>query len=511
MHLEPHQLNALISKFHNKEIKPDIGLNRVSNPDVALNQNTYVVSTRKSKSKSKSKSKKTSSSSSSSSSSSPPQDVQWSIRDLENTTQQPEQLGLPYDEFVHLVFVDRRNNLPNVNHRVQYLPNLNQGETVEKLLALPQRSLEGRRIVDRVKIKVRNKIIEKRGSSLRKVFRSFDTDKDGQVDLQEMEEHIAKLLGTTVTPVEIGMLLMDLDKDGDGTINIREFSNLLGNETVEYGIGLRGVNAAGSRRRKEDSDGDGDGDGKADGRNSSGRHHSARNVRNVRNAHNANNNRRRPSSAPLGNRTQNKNSSTNELTHGPSGASPSKKNLKADRGALRRNQSKEYCLPPKGNVKEMIFPFKELYKTKKIPTKRQHTPYCDTSELIATSRQRQMAAPGESIRRANSLGQLNRPESSGGGGGGGGGGGNATIRSAVGFSFNHQDRTRKSDRFCAKLSRVRKNQDRIESNVVAPSRFEATQKGEQRVQHLIRQRVVYYSKLQERFERDRAMQLAAGV
>ena len=131
----------------------------------------------------------------------------------------------------------------------------------------------------------------------------------------------------------------------------------------------------------------------------------------------------------------------------------------------------------------MIFPFKELYKTKKIPTKRQHTPYCDTSELIATSRQRQMAAPGESIRRT----------------------------SAVGFSFNHQDRARKSDRFCAKLSRVRKNQDRIENNVVAPSRFEATQKGEQRVQHLIRQRVVYYSKLQERFERDRAMQLAAGV
>ena len=53
MHLEPHQLNALISKFHNKKIKPDIGLNRVSNPDVALNQNTYVVSTRKSNSKRK--------------------------------------------------------------------------------------------------------------------------------------------------------------------------------------------------------------------------------------------------------------------------------------------------------------------------------------------------------------------------------------------------------------------------------------------------------------------------
>ena len=71
------------------------------------------------------------------------------------------------------------------------------------------------------------------------------------------------------------------------------------------------------------------------------------------------------------------------LLHKPSGHSPSRRDLKADRGAARRRQMKEHCLPPRGNVRELTFPFKELYKLKVVPTKRQHTPYHDTTELIA--------------------------------------------------------------------------------------------------------------------------------
>jgi len=406
--------------------------------------------------------------------------------------------GLPYDEFVKLVFVDFKDNtndskLGERATRIQFLKNRNEGKTVENLRRLPSRSLKSRKIIDRVKQTVRHKIIERRGSSLSQVFRSFDINKDGQVSLAEMEEQIHKLLGNTVTSIEIEMLLTDLDVDGDGTINLREFSNLLGDKelggkgtsiTTQVNRNIQRPSTARSSRRITESTRT---DESTSGRRTSRSSHERLVVTsNEKDGHGV-----RPSSAPMG----------GKLRHRPTGTSPSRQDLKADRGAARRNQSKMYCLPPRGNVRELTFPFKELYTQKKIPSKWAHTPYHDTSELIVTARQKMMTAGQESIGRA-SLAVSSKDGSSRR---------RANIRSAVGFNFNHQDRERHTSVHEAKLSRLRKYNDRIENNVVEPSRFAATEKSNKRVHTLIRQRLDYYGKLQARFERDRAMQLAAGV
>ena len=487
MHLNPYQLNALIAQFHSKEMKPNLKGNNfclAQKVVTGTNQTSVVHPTSKRKSRGNS-------GTALGKGQHADEQVQWSVRDAAPTE---KDRGLPYDEFVQLVFVDglcvinnSNSNSSGGNRRIQYLQNLNNGNTVETLKQLPQRSLEGRRIIDRVKEKVRNKIIERRGSSLRQVFRSFDTDKDGQVSLHEMEEQIAMLLGSTVTPVEIGMLLLDLDKDGDGTINLREFSNLLGDQK----LGGKGTSVASRVERNTREQGSGRGSGRGGSRGTStlpavdqhGREESLLTSSRSSSTHSRTHNglqngsssssHLRPSSAPFAGTAGNR----NRLPRAASGSSPSRTDLKADRGAVRRGQSKEYCLPPKGNIREMTFPFKELYRTKKVPTKRQHTPICDTSELISTSRRRQ----------------------------------HAVKETSVGFSFNHKDRARKASLHQTRMQRVRNNQARMEDQVVGPIRFEEKQKGDQRVQHLIRQRVDYYSKLQQRFERDRAMQLAAGV
>ena len=145
------------------------------------------------------------------------------------------------------------------------------------------------------------------------------------------------------------------------------------------------------------------------------------------------------------------------------------------------------------------------YKTKTIPSKFTYTPTYDTSELIVTARQRQMTSSGESIGRANGIAtnrsnRSNRKQRN-----------FTSIRSAVGFNFNHEDRQKLKSLNDAKLSRLHKYNDRIETNVVRPTRFAEIEQSDQRVHHLIRQRVDYYTKLQSRFQRDRAMQLAAGV
>ena len=173
--------------------------------------------------------------------------------------------------------------------------------------------------------------------------------------------------------------------------------------------------------------------------------------------------------------------------------------------------AKKHCLPPKGGVRELTFAFNELYRQKKVPSKRDHTPHHDTSELIATSRQRRRTAMDESIGRHHPLKKMS--------GGGDGTSSRRTrtnppaknMRDSVGFNFNHVDRERRFNIHEAKLSQVRKNSERIERNVVGPCRFKEIQKSDMRTAALIRQRVSYYGKLQQRFERDRAMQLAAGV
>ena len=148
--------------------------------------------------------------------------------------------------------------------------------------------------------------------------------------------------------------------------------------------------------------------------------------------------------------------------------------------------AKAHCLPPKDNIRELTFPFKELYATKKVPTKREHTPVHDTTGLIGdnTARLRGRRGKGTGMRLSASM---------------------------SGFSFNHEDRQRRRRLQETKLDLKRTNAARIERNVLAPRRFAEETRSDRRVQSLIEQRLVYYGKLQHRFERDRAMQLAAGV
>ena len=85
------------------------------------------------------------------------------------------------------------------------------------------------------------------------------------------------------------------------------------------------------------------------------------------------------------------------------------------------------------------------------------------------------------------------------------------LGTALGESFSHEDKWRREQFHEAALSRRRRNNERIEANVLRPQRFEHEQQADRRVKSIIKQRLVYLSKLQNRFERDRAMQLAAGV
>jgi Ca2+-binding EF-hand superfamily protein len=443
--------------------------------------------------------------------------VEWTVRDGRSKPAS----GLPYDDFCNMIFVDplasssdplSRNQAQQQSGqtRIQFLQ-AQTGNTVERLKALPARSLAASRIIDDVKRKVRRKIVEKRGGSLRKVFRSFDMDKDGQIDLQEMEEQISKLLGPDqVTPTEVRLLLQDLDADGDGTINIREFSSLLGDKSLggegtsfvpREGHGHWGRGAVKERRvrankaemrkgyaRRPQTAGAGGASARSRSlapsslsSSSSSSSFSSSPVSTPAFSQSA----RRPSSAP---RHQ-----TNHLASSKRrGESPSKVDLKADRSAARKDAAKGHCLPPKGNIRELTFPFKDLYATKRAPSKRDHTPIHDTTGLIGDNTA-QWRRGRERECRGGAAGRMR------------------LSASMSGFSFNHQDRQRRQRLQSTKLDLKRSNAARIERNVLAPRRFEEEARSDRRVQSLIEQRLVYFGKLQHRFERDRAMQLAAGV
>ena len=544
MHLDRHQLNALVNQFNSsKKKQQDLGLNRITNADIVIGTRAANQKHKQRRKRQRQVQEEKTNSSSQQQGESEDGGVQWSVQESNsnnnnNNNNNDNEIGLHYDDFVQLVFVDFKNttnpNQPNSSSagRVQYLPT-KAGQTVTQLKKLPPKSLQAQKIITAVKEKVRNKIREKRGDSLTHVFRSFDTDKDGTISKIEMEEHISKLLGNTVTAVEIELLLLDLDRDGNGTIDILEFSNLLGDKQLGgRGTSIGRPSTAGNRtsnksnksnrqnERKErngmesstsslnSSRNSGKNSGRNSGRISSRRRRpnadfSMNTSRSSRSSNSNSTSMMRPSSAPM--QKNRRKTNTMGLTQTPSGSSPTRVDLKADRGAMRRSQSKEYCLPPKNNVKELTFAFKDLYKTKTIPSKFTYTPTYDTSELIVTARQRQMTSSGESIGRANGIAtnrsnRSNRKQRN-----------FTSIRSAVGFNFNHEDRQKLKSLNDAKLSRLHKYNDRIETNVVRPTRFAEIEQSDQRVHHLIRQRVDYYTKLQSRFARDRAMQLAAGV
>ena len=516
MHLRPQQVDDLVQRYHsNRQSRPaHRGLANLAragnNDDSGGGGASGRVSSRNNRNKNRASARRQQHQKVSTT---PPASaavdgwsVEWTVKDGGSKPAS----GLPYEDFCNMIFVDPlAASSPFSQGEVQQQPGQSRIQflrektckTVERLKALPARSLEASRIIDGVKRKVRRKIVEKRGRSLRKVFRSFDTDKDGQIDLQEMEEQISKLLGPdSVTPVEVQMLLQDLDVDGDGTINIREFSNLLGDKNLggegtsfvpRAGHGHWGQGAVKERRvranevemqrgypRPQTATGVRGTSGRSRLVSSSSLSSSSSATSSSR-AQLSSQSARRPSSARR--QRTNHRASSNQR-----GESPSKVDLKADRGAARKDMAKAHCLPPKDNIRELTFPFKELYAMKKAPTKREHTPVHDTTGLIGdnTARLRGRRGKGTGMRLSASM---------------------------SGFSFNHEDRQRRRRLQETKLDLKRTNAVRIERNVLAPRRFAEETRSDRRVQSLIEQRLVYYGKLQHRFERDRAMQLAAGV
>ena len=85
-----------------------------------------------------------------------------------------------------------------------------------------------------------------------------------------------------------------------------------------------------------------------------------------------------------------------------------------------------------------------------------------------------------------------------------------SIGSRKSASVSAAKQNRDKRRYEARLERRKVAESRVE-NFVAANRFKETEKSEKRVQSLVRQRIDYYRRLEQRFERDRQMQMAAGV
>ena len=137
---------------------------------------------------------------------------------------------------------------------------------------------------------------------------------------------------------------------------------------------------------------------------------------------------------------------------------------KVDKGRSRcRSDSKDHR-SPRDNIREITFPFKELYLTKKVPTKRDNTPFHDTSSLIVgKSATASASEQGHELRRSGSL---------------------------TGFSFNHRDRQKRQRIHSAKLDIKRKNNARIEKCAGSGMIAEESRR-DRRVKSLIEQRVAY--------------------
>jgi len=63
-------------------------------------------------------------------------------------------------------------------------------------------------------------------AELREAFKIFDLDNSGTIDADELR-HIMKSIGENLTDEQIEDMILEADKDGDGTIDYNEFVQLM--------------------------------------------------------------------------------------------------------------------------------------------------------------------------------------------------------------------------------------------------------------------------------------------
>ena len=167
---------------------------------------------------------------------------------------------------------------------------------------------------------------------------------------------------------------------------------------------------------------------------------------------------------------------------------------------IRRMRNKEYILSGKENDGNSSFPFQNLQNAAEIPHKRQHTPYTSTKYLITGPRAGERLSHHNIFSGAKVNGEVFdrfRPSSRCIG-----------SRNSASVSATKQREDRR--RHAARIQRRREAESRAARYVTA-NRFREAETSEKRVQSLVRQRVAYYRQLEQRFERDRQRQMAAGV
>lgn len=58
---------------------------------------------------------------------------------------------------------------------------------------------------------------------MEKVFKKFDANGDGRISASELQS-LLKNLGSETTPEEVSRMMTEMDKDGDGFIDLKEFA-----------------------------------------------------------------------------------------------------------------------------------------------------------------------------------------------------------------------------------------------------------------------------------------------